>query len=243
MIPSAATIVPTNVEKLPLYHWRPGARLLAVGSRDGADFAGDLLADRNTFQRPVTPGLLTEAIAKQRLDGVAATWSASLADPMRIDALLAARPDALVIVTPGLGAGALIERLLPVVDAWVLLVTGAQRPWDRRILEGGKHVEVLLGLQAEVQLPDLPWSRAAAVHLCAVRPAEADALDAWCEPVRAHLLPQVAVYDHHHPHSDCRVCGERLVWRHAGRSRIDAPVVDGTVRCGVCAHVSSIRHA
>ena len=239
MIPTAATIVPTNVEKFPLYHWRPGARLLAVGSRDGADFAGDPLADRNTFQRPVTPDLLTEAIAKQRLDGVAATWSASLADPARIEALLAAKPAALVIVTPGLGDGALVERLLPLVDAWVLLVTGAERPWDRRILENGKHVEVLLGLRSDLEVPDLPWSRAAAVHLCAVRPAEADALDAWCEPVRAGLLPQV--YDHHHQHSDCRGCGERLVWRHSGRSRIDAPVVGGVVQCAVCARTSGIR--
>lgn len=241
MTPSAATIVPTNVEKFPLYHWRPGARLLAVGSRDGADFSGNLLADRNTFQRPVTPGLLTEAIAKQRLDGLAATWSASLADSTRIDALQAVEPAALVIVTPGLGDGALLDRLLPVVDAWVLLVSGAGRLWDRRILEHGKHVEVLLGLRSDLEIPDLPWSRAAAVHLCAVRPAEADALDTWCEPVRARLLPQVAVYDHHHQHSDCRVCGERLVWRHAGRSRIDAPVVDGFVQCAVCARPSGIR--
>ena len=241
MTPSAATIVPTQVEKFPLYHWRPGARLLAVGSRDGADFQGDPAADRNTFQRPVTPGLLTEAVAKQRLDGLAATWSASLADAARIDALLSAAPAALAIATPGLGDGALVERLLPLVDAWVLLVSGAERPWDRRILEGGKHVEVLLGLQADFDLPPLPWSRAAAVHLCAVRPAEADALDGWCGPVRARLLPQVAVYDHHHPHSDCRGCGERLVWRHAGRSRIDAPVVDGVVHCAVCARSSGIR--
>jgi hypothetical protein len=243
MIPSAATIVPTNVERFPLYHWRPGARLLAVGSRDGADFAGDLSADRNTFQRPVTPGLLNEAIAKQRLDGLAATWSASLADPARIAALLAAKPAALVIVTPGLGDGALVKRLLPVVDAWVLLVAGAERPWDRSILEGGKHVEVLLGLRSDLEFPDLPWSRAAAVHLCAVRPAEADALDAWCGSVRTRLLPHVSVYDHHHPHSDCLGCGERLVWRHGGRSRIDAPVREGLVQCAACARVSGIRSA
>jgi hypothetical protein len=241
MTPTAATIVPTNIEKLPLYHWRPGARLLAVGSRDGADFAGDPLADRNTFQRPVTAALLTEAIAKQRLDGVAATWSASLADAVRIEALQAVRPAALVIASPGVGDAALLERLLPVVDAWVLLVTGTERQLDRRILEQGRHVEVLLGLDAAVQVPELPWSRAAAVHLCAVRPAEADALDSWCEPVRERLLSQVAVYDHHHPHTDCRGCGERLVWRHSGRSRIDAPVQAGLVVCGVCARPSGVR--
>ena len=50
---TAATIIPQNVEKVPLFHWRPGARLLAVGSRDGADFAGNLDTDRSTYRRPL----------------------------------------------------------------------------------------------------------------------------------------------------------------------------------------------
>jgi predicted RNA-binding Zn-ribbon protein involved in translation (DUF1610 family) len=219
---SAATVVPTNIEKLPLFHWRPGARLLAVGSRDGADFAADPAADRNTFCRPISPELLREAQAKQGLTGVVATWSASLTRPVGMACLREATVGALVVATAGVGDADLLESLLPVVDAWLLLVTAEVKPLDARILTAGRHVEVLVGLSAGAAVPMLPWSAAQAVHLTAVRPAEADLLDAWCETARAQLPAGVTVYDHHHPHTECRRCGERVIWRHSGRSRIDA---------------------
>lgn len=231
---TAATVVPQNIEKLPLYHWRPGARMLAVGSRDGAHFAGDPEADRNTFCRPLSAGLLTEAMAKQRLDGVTLSWSATLRAAAGIDVVMAARPAAVVIATPGAGDAAVLDRLLPIADAWLLLATAVDaRPLAERILAEGRHVEVLVGLVDE-RVPALDWSRAAAVHLCARRPAEADNLDVWAAAARTRLPAGVAVYDDHHPHTDCAGCGERLVWRHSGRSRIDADVVPAGLRCRAC---------
>lgn len=239
----AATVVPQNVEKLPLFHWRPGARLLTVGSRDGADFAGDPQADRNTFQREVTSEFLTESRTKLHVDGLAATWSASLDEPAGIDTLLAAAEEGypLVIATPGIGDAALLDRLLPRVDAWLLLITADEKSLDRRILAEGRHVEVLVGLAEGAALPRLPWEQAAAIHLCAVRTAEADRIDTWCSEARPRLPAASSVYDHHHPHTDCRSCGERVVWRHGGRSRVDAETRDGLVVCRACGTASTVR--
>lgn len=239
----AATVVPQNVEKLPLFHWRPGARLLTVGSRDGADFAGNPLADRNTFQREVTPEFLTESLTKLHVDGLAATWSASLNEPAGIDALLAAAGDEipLVIATPGIGDAAVLDRLLPRVSAWLLLATADEKPLDRLILAEGRHVEVLVGLTEGAVLPALPWERAVAIHLCAVRTAEADRIDNWCVDARPRLPATSLIYDHHHPHTDCRSCGERVVWRHGGRSRLDANARDGLAICRACGTASTVR--
>ena len=241
MIPQAATIIPQNVEKLPLYHWRPGARLLAVGSRDGADFSGDPTADRNTFRRPVTAGVLREALAKLHLDGIALTWSASLREAAGVAAVGAAEPSALVVVTPGVGDHELLDGLLPQVDAWVVLATVEPQPLTARIIAEGRHVEVLIGL-VDGRVPTLPWEQVAAAHLCAVRPAEADLLDAWAVEARAALPAELAVYDQHHQHSECRTCRERIVWRHSGRSRIDADLdADRRLVCRACGTVSPIR--
>ena len=108
------------------------------------------------------------------------------------------------------------------------------RPLDERILTRGSHVEVVLGLTDGARVPALPWTAAAAVHLTAIRPAEADLLDEWCVAARAALPSGVAVYDHHHPHSECRRCGERVVWRHSGRSRIDATRTVTGWACTAC---------
>jgi hypothetical protein len=235
-------VVPQNVEKLPLFHWRPGARLLTVGSRDGADFAGDPHADRNTFQREVTPEFLAESRTKLHVDGLAATWSASLNEPTGIDTLLAAAADGpLVIATPGIGDATVLDRLLPRVDAWLLLVTADEKPLDRRILAEGRHVEVLVGLAEGAALPALPWEQASAIHLCSVRTAEADRIDAWCIDARPRLPAASSVYDHHHPHTDCRSCKERVVWRHGGRSRVDADVKNGVAVCRACGTASTVR--
>ena len=237
---TAVTVVPQNIEKLPLFHWKPGARLLAIGSRDGANFSGDPTADRNTFQRPITVALVREAIVKQRLDGVALTWAASLHQVAGVDVVLAAQPAAIVVATPGVGDEALLERLLPVVDAWVLLLTTVDpSPLSKQILAGGRHVEVLVGL-VDGSVPSCDWSRVAAIHLCARRPAEADALDAWAVSARAALPTTSFIYDDHHQHTDCKGCGERIVWRHSGRSRIDADAVSGGLTCRTCGLVTAL---
>lgn len=236
----AVTVVPQNIEKLPLYHWKPGARLLAIGSRDGAHFSGDPGADRNTFQRPISVELVHEAIAKQRLDGVALTWAASLRESAGVDVILAAQPENLVVATPGIGDDAVLERLLPVVDAWVLLLTTVDpAPLAQRILEAGRHVEVQVGL-VDGSVPTCDWSRAAAIHLCARRPAEADNLDEWAQVARAALPATSFIYDDHHQHTDCPGCGERIVWRHSGRSRVDAAVVPGGLACRICHQVTKV---
>ena len=121
---------------------------------------------------------------------------------------------------------------------WLLLCHASPGPLAERIIAGGAHVEVLLGL-VDGTVPSLPWHRVSAVHLCAVRPAEAERLDAWCIAARQALPPGVAIYDHHHPHTDCISCGERIVWRHAGRSRIDG--LDASGACTGCGTVSPIR--
>ena len=237
---TAVTVVPQNIEKLPLYHWKPGARLLAIGSRDGANFSGDPAADRNTFQRPISVELVREAIAKQRLDGVALTWAASLYQVAGVDVVLAATPAAMVVATPGVGDESVLERLLPVVDAWVLLLTTVDpSPLAKRILSAGRHVEVLVGL-VDGSVPRCDWSRAAAIHLCARRPAEADNLDDWAQIARAALPTTSFIYDDHHQHTDCPGCGERIVWRHSGRSRIDADPVAGGLVCRNCQRVTTV---
>lgn len=237
---TAVTVVPQNIEKMPLYHWKPGARLLAIGSRDGASFSGDPEADRNTFRRPVSVALVREAIVKQRLDGVALTWAASLHQVAGVEVVLAAQPAAMVVATSGVGDEALLERLLPVVDAWVLLLTTVDpSPLAKQILADGRHVEVLVGL-VDGSVPSCDWSRAAAIHLCARRPAEADALDAWAVAARAALPTTSFVYDDHHQHTDCKGCGERIVWRHSGRSRIDADAVSGGLVCRNCGLVTAV---
>ncbi len=234
----AATIIPTNVEKLPLYHWRPGARLLSVGSRDGAHFHGDRTADANTYLRQVVPEQLREASGKLRLDGMVATWAGSLHEAAGIDAILAAAPAHLVIATPGIGDAAVLQRLLPVVDAWLLLAPADPGPLATTILEQGRHVEVLVGLSGGA-VPELPWQLAGAVHLVAERPAEADRLETWISDARPRFSAGLAVYDHHHVHTDC-ACGERLVWRAGGRSRLDAHD-PATNRCRACGRPSVIR--
>ena len=225
---TAATVAPIPVERMPLYHWKPGTRLLAVGSRDGAGFAPDAAADARTFLRPVDAPLLRTTGAKLGCQGVLAWWNASALVPGGLD-LLAEVGGPLVIATCGYGDD--LGRWLDRAEAWLLLTTATPGPWDARILAEGRHVEVLVGLEDGAALPDLPWERAAAIHLAARRAAEADRLDAWCAQARERLAGAVPVYDHHHQHLDC-ACGERLMWRHAGRSRADALEGGACRACG-----------
>jgi hypothetical protein len=229
---SAAQIAPIAVERLPLHHWRPGTRLLAVGSRDGASFSPDWrAAEARTFQRPLAADSLRAAMAKLGAAGMAATWSESLRHPHGVALLVEAAADLPVVVaTAGRGESVVLDALLPRVDAWLLLIADEPGEHAARILEHGRHVEVLLGL-AGGPLPGLAWQRASAVHLVPrVANADPDARRGWYLAARAQL-GAVRTYDEDHPHSDC-ACGERLVWRSGGASRRDALAVDG--RCRAC---------
>jgi hypothetical protein len=228
----AAQVAPLAVERLPLLHWRPGTRLLAVGSRDGASFSADWrAAEERTYQRPLAAAALREAAAKLGTSGYAATWAESLRHPLGLAIVREAAGDAeLVVATAGRGDATVLDELLPRVDAWLLLVgaeVGDQAP---RILADGRHVEVLIGLDGR-PLPDLALGRVAAVHLVP-RATAADPRERleWYAAARARL-PGVRVYDEHVTHSDC-ACGERLVWRAGGVSRLDGLLPDGT--CRVC---------
>jgi len=232
----AAQLVPLPVERLPLFHWRPQTRLLAVGSRDGAAFDDDIAVhERGTYQRRLDAGLLTAARARSGAAGVAATWCASLRFPVGLE-LLADAGGPLVVATPPLGPLAVLHRWLPRVDAWLLMLTAGGGPLAAAIAGQGRHVEVVLGLDGDDRLPDLPWERIAAVHLVARRPAgvEATVERAWSAAARARLPTRLAVYDADQPHSDCAGCGARLVWRQGGTARLDAlDAVTGT--CRTCA--------
>jgi hypothetical protein len=229
---TAAQVLPVPVERLPLFYWRPGARLLYVGSRDGTTFDGDLAAsEASTFRRPVHAGLLVQLHAKSGTAGVVCAWSESLRFPQGV-AAARGTDGALVVCSGGRGDAGLLAELLPVVDAWVLLTDAEPGPLAPAILAGGRHIEVVLGLDGRAP-PALAWRRAAAVHLTARRAAEAEALDGWCAAVRAAWPePAVPLHDLHHPHSDCP-CGERLVWRSGARSRLDA-LDPATAACRVC---------
>lgn len=230
---SAAQIVPQTVERLPLFHWRPGARLLAVGSRDGASFAADWrAAELRTFQRPLAADALRVAADKLGATGFAATWAESLRHPRGLALLAeAAEGRTLVVATAGRGERTLVEALLPRVDAWLLLVADESGDQAARILEGGRHVEVLIGLDGG-DLPDLPFAAAAAVHLAPrLAQADPDARRGWYRSARVRL-GGCQVYDEEAQHTDC-ACGGRLVWRSGGTSRRDGLGDDG--RCRACA--------
>jgi hypothetical protein len=236
---TAAQAVPLNVEKLPLFRWRPGTRLLVVGSRDGAAPDDDLARHEGTsFRRPVTAGLLAAAQEKSGTSGLCLAYSTTLAFPQAAAAALAARRGALAVCANGWGDAGLLERLLPEADAWQLVVGPTPGPLAARILAAGAHVEALVcWSDPERPLPDLDWPRAQAVHLAPL--AQADATDvrlqaAWAA-ARARLPAGIPLYDETHRRDDCS-CGATLVWRAGGRSRLDALGGDGACRSCGCAH-------
>ncbi|MFW5830064.1 MAG: hypothetical protein ACOCXA_07360, partial [Planctomycetota bacterium] len=150
----AAQVVPQNVEKLPLYHWRPGGRLLVVGSREGGRYdADDAAADQGAFQRRLTVDLLRQAQARAGTEGCCAAWGGSLTDGRRLRLLRQAGGGALVVVTAGFGDADLLAELLPGVDAWLLLHHESPGPLTAAILTGGRHVEMLWRPGERPQVP------------------------------------------------------------------------------------------
>lgn len=237
---TAAVIVPQAVEKLPLLRWRPGARLLCVGSRNGAVFDDALDREEGTtFRRPVSADLIREAARKTGVDALAATWCESLRFPSGLAALQEAAGDLpLVVASAGRGDGVVLDGLLPRTAVWSLLISGEPGPQAGRILAEGAHVEVLLGLDGSGVIPDLPWESARAIHLVPRDPAaDPEARRDWYRRARAALPATVAIHDEDHQHSDCS-CGERLVWRHGPKSRRDTLGTDGA--CTACGRPSGI---
>jgi hypothetical protein len=233
---TAAQMVPQAVEKLPLFRWRPGARLLVIGSRDGAAFDHDLAsAEGRSFRRPLDAVLVAAAQAHSRCDGLALAWSSTLAFPLAVEACLQACRGALVVCSNGHGDAGLLERLLPLADAWQLAVGSTPGPLVQRILDAGRHVEVLAGWSDPADpLPPLDLARASAVHLV----PRSSALGSE-EPMRAaYAVARSAfagpLYDEAHQRDEC-ACGETLVWRTSGRSRLDTLTAEA--RCRACGRV------
>lgn len=238
---TAAQAVPLAVERLPLFHWRPGQRLLVVGDRDGTGFDGhrDPAAIR-TYQRPLPAHLLTTAQAQAGTIGVAATWAESLAETHRLPALAAAGRGALVVATAGYGDEGLLADLLPRVDAWLLHASRDLGHHAPAILARGRHVEVVWGLdQAPIAaLPEAPWEQATAIHLV---PRRAGALAgahliAAEQAVASRLPSSVTIYHSQHRATTCAGCRSDLIARHGGRSRLldeFDPVAGGCRVCGL----------
>lgn len=230
---TAAQLVPQSVEKLPLLRWRPGTRLLVVGSRDGAAFGHDLAAaEGRSFRREIDAVLVAAAQARSATAGLALAWSSTLAFPRSVEACLQACRGALVVCSNGHGDEALLDRLLPLADAWQLAAGPRPGPLAQRILDRGRHVEVLAGWEdPAAPLPPLRLAAARAIHLVPLSSALGSE-----EPMRTAFAAAAAhwsgaLYDEAHQRDTC-ACGEVLVWRNAGRSRLDALGTDA--RCRSC---------
>ena len=232
----AAQIVPQNIEKLPLYHWRPGSRLLCIGSRDGASFLPDLeLDEARTFHRQLTPELIKLSHEKMHTDALCATYSASLFYPRSLDMFLSVQRSGFCVVSAGFGDAEVLEQTAAQIAAQLVLIGPEQGPLLGSLLALEAHTEVLLGVDGDdCTDPDIDWQGVSAAHICALRPhAQAIELRArWYAQARAFVPDQIPVYDEDHQHSLCS-CGETLVWRSGGRSRLDALDLERG-RCSAC---------
>ncbi len=234
-----AQLVPQNIEKIPLYHWRPGIRLLAVGSRDGAAFDDDIeRAEANTFHRPLTPELLKLSQEKMSTQGLCMNMSNSLAFPKNVECVTQSVDGALVLATSGYGDASLVDSLADKLDALLVLIHEIT-DLTQTLLTGLCHTEVLIGIDQNVPALDLPWQNISAVHLCSLRPMHnADQRQEWYASARAAIPQYVPLYDEDHMHSYCQ-CGAVLVWRSGGRSRLDALDAE-TSRCSSCGKPSTL---
>lgn len=226
-----AQVVPCAVERIPLYHWHPGRRLLAVGDRDGVawDGAADPAAAR-TFRRPLDAALLAAASQAAGTTGCYACWSESLDQPAALSLLDGAGP--LVVGSAGYGDQQVLQAMLGNAAAWSLHIGPRPGPHAARILREGRHVEVVIGLDGGV-MPELPWGSAVAIHLLPLRSGSAGAeLAVWEDAARARLPKGVAVYDSQRRHTLCPGCGEELIWRSGARVRLTPSFREGRCVCG-----------
>ncbi len=231
---TAAQLVPQAVEKLPLLRWRPGTRLLVVGSRDGASFDHDLeAAEGRSFRRALDPALVAAAQIRSGTAGLALAWSSTLAFPRSVETCIQACRGALVVCSNGHGDAALLERLLPLTDAWLLVAGPQPGPLAQRILDAAAHVEVLAGWSEPAgPLPPLDLTRSAAVHLTPLTSAHGSEEPMLAAYTAARAGWPGALYDEAHQRDDC-ACGEVLVWRSQGRARLDTLGPDARcTRCG-----------
>lgn len=251
---SAAVLVPQNIEKLPLYHWRPGSRVLSVGSRDGSRFDGVLPDDElRTYRRAIDPDLISRAGEQLSLTTWAATWTCSLAYPQGLGSLLSSALGEGIIQTAGFGDPALAASLLgsPQVAAWSLLVDVdfGLSELAQTIIAGAPHLEMLIGLSPAVDdrrklacLKQICWERVSAVHLQPIRPTAAvgEQLHRWEDRMRAALPADLLIYDSRRQTTLCPHCQVELVWRSSGRSRLAAIQADSS-QCMQCGQTSPLR--
>jgi len=232
---TASQVVPTDVERIPLYHWRPGTRCLVVGARDGADFAGGP-EDLRTYQRRIDPDLLREAAARTGCTEVAAAWRNSLRADAGLELLRGTGIGELVIACSGHADPRRLGELCGEVAAWSLLVSARPGPACATIMERGRHVEVVVGVGDEPLPRSLPWSRVAACHLQPLAPSRGAgrAFERALDDAAATVAGTVRIYRPGERDTTCRGCGAILLWRSPGRVRVDRwDPVDGRCRdCG-----------
>ena len=224
-------IVPQNVEKLPLYHWRPGARLLSFGSRSGARFDGLLdSSEAQDFRRPLTTGLITASQEKMGTAGIVATWSTNWHYPNNLAMLWdAALGDKVLVGTAPQHTEQIqiAERYLPQADAWVWLWSAkdsCDSKFYSELVDMPRHCELVIGCDGPIELPAMPWHMVKAVHIVAAHPhlpVHADYAD-WEQALLDQVPQSVASYAGKRQHSYCPHCQTELVWRSSGRSRLEA---------------------
>ena len=237
----AAQIVPQNVEKLPLYHWCPGSRLLCIGSRDGAAFKPDLEQDEaRTFHRALSPELIQVSHEKMHTDALCATYSASFYYRRSLEMMCQVQTDGLCIVSAGYGDEDLLRTYAEHISALLILVGPEPGPLLDALVSLPVHKELLLGIDGEdCTAPNIDWSALQAVHLCALRPhaQPIELRKQWYAAARSFVPAEIPVYDEDHQHSHC-ACGATLVWRSGGRSRLDALDL-AAGRCKECGAAAS----
>ena len=245
---TAAMVVPQNIEKIPLFHWRPGARSLSVGSRDGASFSGILPDDeQRTFRRTVSPDLIAGAAHKVGIDTWSASWTASLRYPHGLDQLFQSGLAYSVVCTAGYGEASCLSNALDSgVDAWSVLIDASADPAPllSTILQHGRHVEISLGVSDhlnEALFAAINWSNVSAVHLVPLKTTLAVGLllQGWEEHTRSFIPDGIITYDSRHQNTRCQQCGEELVWRSNGRSRLGAIDLESNC-CSECGHPTPI---
>jgi hypothetical protein len=128
----------------------------------------------------------------------------------------------MVLSSAGFGDPQVLEYLQPHLQALLLLIGPAPGPLTEALLSTDCHIEVLIGIDKDIPQLLLPWQHISAVHIGSLRSAAApQQRSEWYRQLRQQIPETVPLYDEDHQHSVC-ACGEVLIWRQAGRSRLDA---------------------
>jgi pyruvate formate lyase activating enzyme len=243
------SLEPAPVEAIPLFHFRPGARFLALGSI-GDSFPPELAA----WRQPASPDSTRWATAQEVIDIAVSQKVAGIAcaggEPFmwlelwrEVAAAARAEKLASVAVTNGYALAPARADVAPLLDAVNITYLGPAEAYRRRGLEHAPVVETALDLQArgvhvELTLVVLPGENDAPAAL-----ADTAALAARLGGVALHVTSAV------HFETAATV---KTMQRAAEHLRARAPHVylsgmygtgDATTRCAACQAVLVERHA